>query len=409
MPSPQNDNYTAPSGALLRAGIAVPSEAPSWVVETAWQWTDIPGTRWSDYVKDDGTGIAPQITITDPGPDRTYLSNWSYSGPVYVPSRHEFWMWGGGHSNTTINLLTRYNLGSDSPSIAMLCGPTSEAARRTRCLTNYTSYLALGPYFVDGKPYCPHSYYNNIYLAGLETFISFGLKYIASSEDGVSMSGGAQGYFAVPAFQRDASNWQPAGTYADIPASTDAEGGPRVAGADGVSVYWWHQSGGLRKFNAATNTHSTIGGTGTRPFDPGPCCNNGADVSLHIDRDSGAGWQVKTCDLATGVQSTIAVSGYALPAGYQCFGVAYSAARDRYYAVWVNSAAYNNFGATVGSVLVTELHLTSSTTATAALKTMTGSAPTKCGSYTGLGYDDLYDCLLVAMDSRIPVKAIKVA
>ncbi|MEY2688371.1 MAG: hypothetical protein RL375_2569, partial [Pseudomonadota bacterium] len=87
---------------------------PSWLPATAWEWTSIPGTVWSDYMKADGTGIAPEITAADPGPTRAYTAQWDFGGPCYSKARHEFWMFGGGHAGTTINILTRWNLNTDS-------------------------------------------------------------------------------------------------------------------------------------------------------------------------------------------------------------------------------------------------------------------------------------------------------
>lgn len=381
---------------------------PLWIPSTAWQWASITGTRWSDYIKDDGTGLAPQVTAGDPGVSKTYGAVWDYSGPCYSKDRHEFWMFGGGHAGTTINILTRWNLNTDSPSVSMACAPSSEATRYAQALTNYTTYLANGPYFSDGKPYSPHSYYNNVFLDGIGEFLSFGIAGIATSVDGSTMGGTTANFLTIAAFPASGSDWRASDYYTDITSDTGADRGPRVVSADGLSVYYWADSGGLRKWRQPTDTHSTIGGTGTKPPNPGPCCNNGSDVSLHVERDSTSGWNVKTCDLSTGTQTTVTVSGYSIGTGLQCYGVEYVASTDTYITVWVDSTSYNGT-ASITLILVVELALTSSSAATATLKTMTGTAPTKCGSYCGMGFDPTFGVVLLAMDETTPIHCFKVA
>ncbi|MEY2688332.1 MAG: hypothetical protein RL375_2530, partial [Pseudomonadota bacterium] len=382
---------------------------PAWLPTTAWQWASITGTRWTDYIKDNGTGLAPQVTANDPGVSKTYGAVWDYSGPCYSKARHEFWMFGGGHAGTTINILTRWNLNTDSPSVSMMCAPSSESVRRTQALDNYTTYIANGPCFSDGKPYSPHSYYNNLYLDGVDQFMSFVIDGIATSADGSTMGGVTASFYTIAAFGRNDSTWLPANTYTDVVSSpAGANRGPRPISADGLSVYYWADSGGLRKWHQPTDTHSVIGGTGTKPPNPGPCCNNGSDVSLHIERDSTAGWNVKTCDLSTGTQTTVTVGGYSIGTGLQCYGVEYVSATDTYITVWVDSTSYNGT-ASITSILVVELELTSASAATATLKTMTGTAPTKCGSYCGMGYDPTFGVVLLAMDETTPIHCFKVA
>lgn len=409
MATPRADTYTAASGAAVYAGRPDPAAAPSWVPATAWQWTDVPGTRWDDYIRDDGAGLAPQITALDPGVTKSYSAVWEYSGPTYSVKNHEFWHFGGGHAGTTINILTKISLGN-TPAVAVACQPSTESVRRTQALTNYTTYVANGPYFSDGKPYSPHSYYNNVYLDSTDEFVSFCVAGVATSSDGSTMGGVTADFYDLAAFQRSATTWRAADSLADVAALSGVSRGPRVVSADGSKVYYWAATGGLRVYNRTTNAHAVVGGTDTPPNDtstPGVSCNDGTDVSLHITRDSGSGWQVKRCNLSTGVQTSVTVSGYALPTGYQCVGVVWSPEASKYIAVWVNSAAYNAPSGSVSSTLVTTLTMTGANTATAELKAMTGTGPTGCASYTGIGYD--YGCVLLNIDRRDPVKAIKVA
>lgn len=403
MASPVPDSYSCATGGAVYGGR---SGLPAWVPSTPLAWASIAGTVWSDSIKDNGTGLAPAVTAADPGVEKAYAATWSYSGPCYSKTRHEFWHFGGGHAGTTINILTKWSLGSDSPSVSMACAPSSESTRRVQALDNYATYWANGPFFSDGKPYSPHSYYNNLFLDGVDAFISFGLAGVASSSDGTTMGATAGNFNTLAAFQQGETAWRAPTYYADLPTATGIDRGPRVVSADGLNVYYWADSSGMRKWSSATNTHSIIGGTGTKPPNPGPCCNNGSDTSMHIERDSAAGWNVKTCDLSTGTQTTVTISGYAIGAGLQCYGVEYTGT-DKYTTVWVDSTAYNGT-ASITTLIVVELTVTSASSATAALKTLTGTGPTKCRSYCGMGYDPVYGVVLLAMDASTPVYCFKV-
>lgn len=394
----------APASSL--AGIYV----PSWVPATAWQWTDVPGTNWGAAIKMDGTGIAPAVTANDPGPDKNYIGCWAYSGPCYSRKRHEFWMFGGGHADSTINILTKVALNSDSPSVSMPCAPTTEANRRQRCLTEYLTYAAQGPRHVDGKPYSPHAYWNNLYLDASDEFISFALQATASSADGSNMTASPVNFLDVAAFPRDAANWSAVGTLADLPNVAGVGRSARVVSADGTKVYYWADSGGLRVYNRTSNTHSTIGGTATAPSEV--ACNNGADTSLHVVASSASGWQVKTCDLSTGVQTTISVSGDALPTTLSVWGLDYVDSLGAFVVLWVNADAYNGSpGAAANNVttlLVTTLAVTGSS-AVATNKTMTGTGPTHRTGFRGVAYDPTYNCVLLMPAYDQPIKCFKVS
>lgn len=387
---------------------------PAWVPATAWQWTDIPGSTWTDAVKTDGTGSsgAPQITTNDPGVEKFYASVWDYSGPCYSRKNHEWWHFGGGHAGTTINILTKTALHANSAVVSMVCAPTTEAIRRVRCFDERTNYFALGPYHTDGKPYSPHSYYNNLYLDGPDEFVSFGIAGVASSADGSTMGGPTGQYPDLAVFARGASNWSPANTRAPM-AAAPYQRGARVVSADGTKVHWWVEgasSGGMNVYNIATNAHSVVGGTAAAPTSI--ACNNGADVSLHLGLSSSSGWQVTRCDLSTGVQTTVTVTGDALPAGLSCIGLDYVPELGYYVVVWVNASAYNAGAAVtannVTQVLVCTLTVSGSS-AVATNRTLTGSAPTSCGAYRGVAYDPAYGCLLLNMSPIHPIKAVKLS
>jgi hypothetical protein len=179
-----------------------------------------------------------------------------------------------------------------------------------------------------------------------------------------------------------------------------------LVAADGSAIYYWPDGYGLYKYTFSTNAHTAIGGTSARP---GPvACNNGSDVSLHINRGSDSGIIAKLCNLSTGVQTTLTVSGDTLPTGLICYGVEYVASLGKYVSVWINSAAWNTPSATISSIYVVTLTVSGSA-ATAAVQTMTGTAPTKAGSYCGMGYDPTYGCVLLHMDRTQLIEAFKVS
>lgn len=405
MVTPRPNIISVASGGTVRAGRA--AAVPSWVPATAWQWADVPGTRWTDAVKSDGTGVAP--SLVGGGALGGYESVWDYSGPVYSRANHEFWMFGGGHAGTTVNILTTTTLGA-SPAVTMACAPSSVETRSG--VFNSASYLAGNGYWPDGKPYSPHSYENNLFVDARGEFVSFCLEYVASSADGTSIGGGAQGFKRIPAFASGGSAWLPAGTYADVPligfpAEDDLRRGPRVVSADGAAVYYWAEGRGLRKFTFAANTHSAVGGTTARPGTVS-CLMPGGASSLHVDRDSGPGVVLKTCNLTTGAQAALTVSGDTLPSGLVVYGIEYVASIDKYVAVWVDSTAFNSEAATISSIYVVTYSVSGST-ATAQNKPMTGTAPTKCGSICGMGFDPVYGCVLLNLSRSQLIKAFKVA
>lgn len=383
---------------------------PSWVPATAWHWTDVPNSTWTNHVKNDGTGVAPQITALDPGPNKSYTATWEYSGPVYSRKHHEFWHFGGGHAATTINLLTRINLGKDTPDVTMVSAPTSESDRRAWCFDS-ANLLSTAYFPVDGKPYSPHSYWNNLYSDSRDEFISFGIAGIASSSDGTTMGGGTLSFNDIAGHQRDAAAWRAEDYYLNIPTyieSAYANRGPRLLSADGQSIYYWPDGFGLRRYDFATNSHNNIGGTTLQPSGALTLMPDGTK-SLHVGLDSTAGYGVKLCDLSTGVQTSVTTTGDALPAGLRCYGVEYVATLNKYVAVWVNTASYNAPAATISTLVVATIELTGPTTAVAVVKTTTGTGPTVCASYRGMGFDPAFGCLLLAMSPTYPVKALKVA
>jgi hypothetical protein len=132
-------DFTAPTARsdYRRGGVSL--TLPSWVPSTTWQWSPITGSRWSDYIVDAGNAVV----VAADGPAagyETYLNCWAYSGPAYSQRRHELYMFGGGHTAGTLNLLTRYLLNTSSPSVDVAEPSTSASVRTAE--TSSGSYTA---------------------------------------------------------------------------------------------------------------------------------------------------------------------------------------------------------------------------------------------------------------------------
>lgn len=421
MASPVSDSYSTATGGSIYGGR---SGLPAWIPATAWQWTDVPGTNWDTYLKTDGTGIAPIVTAADPGPSRNYATTWIYSGPAYSRKNHEFWMFGGGHAGTTINIVTKYNLHKDSPDVSVVCAATTEAMRDEYCnVDNYASYYNVNAYWPDGKPYSPHSYTNNIYVDSTDEFVSFGHTATAGSADGGnSMSGPAAGLTgSIPALSRSAGNWQAPGSYSSFPAAvTDYQGdrGARAVSADGSMIYYLVSNTnspryGLNKYTISTKVHAHIGGT-VAVFDGQRCSEEHDGVILVMDAEMASGWRGYLTNVTTGAKTdvTFTHSGTAINASAYLFDLVWIAALGYYVAVWVYpTAGINGPGPdnSMSSIVLARVEMTSANTANTSPIAITGTAPNRLSAYRGAAYDPLYGCLLLALDYASPIKAIKVA
>lgn len=388
---------------------------PAWVPTAAWEWTDIPGTRWLDYVKNDGTGVdgAPAITNLDPGPSRSYEATWDFSGPCYSHKNHEVWMFGGGHAGTTINILTKYNLHKNVPDVTVVSPPTPEAMRRKYALApNHLTYPKK-VYWPDGKPYSPHSYTNSFYVDALDEWFQFGVSACASSVDGVNMSGPGVGGFNVVGYPRNGSYRQP-DYWAPIPASGDGvTRGYRSIASDQSGIYYWSRNGasGLRKFTFATNSYEFIDGAIppelSRPSDE----HDG--VVFHCGTDIRRGWNGKFCDVTTGAMTTVAFTGPALPvAANYLLEVIWIASKGYYVTVWINSSAVDwgatNVDGNLTTIVVATVTPTGASTATVEIRAISGSAPTRNTVIRGAFYDSTYGCLILPISYANNIKAVKV-
>lgn len=397
---------------------------PSWVPTVAWEWTDIPGTNWSLQVKDDGTGSSGARSVSaDPGA-ASYSILWGeYNAPCYSPNRKEIYMFGGGHAQSTNNILTKYILATDSPYVTVACAPSSSTTLNNEFYGGISAYpLASLHFATDGKPYSPHSYRNNFYLDSVDLFVCAPIYTCATpSIEGVpgsGIGGASAGSNVVATWSQATNEWLSSSYFQAFPAGSDAlpsaGGGPRFAAADGSGIYYWRSDTYLGKLEAATRTHSTIGGSGT-PFSEANQyysrqADDGTGRALVLGNSNTSSWQARLLNLSTGaVSSELTVSGDSLPSALTIVDLVWVPAHNYFVSVWVDTAAKGSQSVSITTIIVATLTITSSTTATASIKTMTGTPPVRCGAYKGVFYDPDYDCLLYCCNYDELAKAIKVS
>lgn len=388
---------------------------PGWVPSKTWQWVNVGiNSTWTNYVKNDGSGIAPALLPDEPSYLKSYAAQWDYSSPAYSRKHHEIWMFGGGHKATTINLVTKWNLHKDTPDVSVACEATTHAIRKANLLAFANTQGDGKVYFSDGKPYSPHSYTNNQYSDATDEFISFGLGAMMSPGANHDGAGGGWSSNAIPTLQRT-GNWRMDGYYPPSKASNEADlnpaYGPRFMSADGMTIYYWLDSNagnGLYKFNLASKKHTTIGGglppRGARHADEG----NGRALVLGR-ADNGGAWLAKFVNLSTGQLTDITVKGDALPSGMGIYDLAWCPNKGYYVSVWFNSTAMYNSGAAINAITVATITPIDANTASASVKAMTGTGPSRFGAFRGAFYDPTYGCVIVVTHHSEPVKAFKIA
>lgn len=411
---------SATLGSLSASGGMAGGTMPAWYPATAWEWTDVTGTIWNDYVKGDGTGVAPVVTATDPGPDKNYLSQWPFGGPAYSKARHEFWMFGGGHAQTTINAVSRYVLDSDTPFVDMPCVPSTESLRRTEALTpNYSTYAA-SAYWSDGKPHSPHSYLSNIYVDALDEFLCFGQSACAGSSDGgATLQGDSTGGSGILTLSR-AGVWQSAGYHTAFPSDVIAYQGNRYLRSmseDGLKIYYWVGNGfsprtGLNVYDLVAKTHTHIGGANYD--DAYRVTEAHSGKVLLCDNTQTSGWVGRFINLTTGAATAITfnVIGSALPSAAGMFDLMWIPDQGYYLAVWLTGpwAAWPNNAGSITGVYVSKITPTGSNTADVETLTIAAGdgAPTRGGALRGAYYDPTYECVMCCFGPYTPIKAIKV-
>ncbi len=394
---------------------------PSWVPTTAWQWTDVPGTNWGLQVKDDGTGSSGAPSSSAYPGSRAYSATWgSFNAPCYSAARHEIYMFGGGHADSVVNILTKYILNTNSPSVTVACQPTAASDVSTE-FSSLSYPLADMHFATDAKPYSVHSYRNNFYFDALDLFLCVPLYAAAyptsPGTPGTNITGPTTGAGGTPGtvatWSRNSGSWLSSTYFQTFPAGTEtlpsAPSGPRFMAYDGSCIYYWRADRGLCKLDATTRMHSTIGGSTSGLQYYSRQADNGSGSALILGATSTTTWKARLVNLSTGsISAELTVSGSSLPSALTIVDLVYVPAHGYFVSVWVDNPAWGSTTASISTIVVATITLTSSTTATASIKPMTGTPPVRCGAYRGVFYDASYDCVLYACNYNELVKAIKV-
>jgi hypothetical protein len=377
---------------------------PSWVPSTAWQWTQISGTQWDTVMS--VAGGAPSQTGDPESSD--YNTQWDFGGVAYSPKNHELWLFGGGHNGTTINALSRWSLGTSSPSVSMMCAPTPVATRLADWNAGAATWEAAAFHTAGGgaeaRPKSPHAYLNNRYFDDIDEFISLGLAAVDNP------SGAVTRYFACPSFPRSGSAWRAQGYFPDI--ENAGTYGPQNAcvfeSYDRAAVYYAGYNSPLYKITSA-GVKSTIGSSLGDVYRAHGCAQS-LTQALTVggtDASNPQGYRAKFINLTTGVATTVTVSGYAWPANFQYFGLVWSSTPGKYIALLLDEGAGNPIS--IDGLRIVTLEPTGASTMTAANVTLTGTAPTHFKLSTAMHIDEAYGVLLFAMTPTQPLFAIKVS
>jgi hypothetical protein len=253
------------------AGTLPPEGAPTWVNDLVpWTWTNIPSSTFSDYMKNDGTGIAPAhgapVHVND---NAQYRHLWADSGPVYSASNHELYLWGGGHSGTSSNILVRWNLNQNSPDMEVCVQPTPRATRAAEVdqqnqpndvPPNSTYQDANGGYYSDGNPYAFHSFMSVNFLDATDDLMTTVMAF------GNSAVKGGITWFPAPGWHRGDATWRADGYWPDWPPQLKIDGNAADQCITFMSyardaVYTMGGTGRpMMKLDATTRTYTAIGG-----------------------------------------------------------------------------------------------------------------------------------------------------
>lgn len=214
MASPVGDSYSAASGATIYAGRNAPSAGPAWAANAPLNaWMEIPGTS--------GAGGTPID---------------SYSGWAKLPNARLGIAAAGGHTDGTKNSVAVIDLLVDSPAWQEVCAQSPA----------HTYEVA---YENDGKPASCHTYYSEIYVPARSRMMRFGAY-------AVSITGNTH-FPTVDGFNLATNTWDPAGTYANVPAGGY---GQAISDAGLVLLMW-----GSQLYNPVTGavTSVSVGGATT--------------------------------------------------------------------------------------------------------------------------------------------------
>lgn len=372
---------------------------PTWVsgITTPWTLTSIAGTRWEDVMKSDGTGIAA-VSSADPVQSYEYYRQWDFSSPAWSPKNHEFWMIGGGHNATSLNTLTRFNLGKDSPDVTIVSAQTAQATRISD-YDNASLYDSLGGYHSDNKPKSPHSYQNNNYFDDIDEFVMVRLAAVDHLITDIA------GYPDIAGFARGASEWRAPKYWPDVPAD-GASGIAQLCfpSFDRASVYYAAENGGaLRKLVGATKALTSLGGYLNWTANAYGA-DNGAGKALVLGGGFAGAFQARFINLSNGAETAVSTTGASWPSGYNYRGLAWCPPLSAWVAVAISGTSTNVTGAKFF-----KLTETGATTLDAVEVAVSGTVPASTPAVRGLYWDNDYSVLLWVAGYADTIKAMKVS
>jgi hypothetical protein len=382
---------------------------PSWVPSTAWQYVDIPGTRFDDYAKVDGTGILPAAYVPNNANTggitlvANYSSMYAFGGACYSPKNHEMWIFGGGHDATTANCVLKWRLGQNSPDIVAITQPTTLVIQNAQF---GTAGYASNAYWSDGQPHVAHMYRNLQYLDTIDELIGVSLTYGSGS----TLQGDAISWPDIPGLPRGSTTWRSAGYWPNI-SDESGYGAPAdmlcFPAFDQSAVYWSHASGPLRKLDATTKTITAYGTGLDYTFKALGAARHDQTVALVVGGNyTTADWNARMVDLTTGVAIAQTVVGMAWDTNSDWRDLIWCDSLGCWIA-WLASVPNN----TLAYSHIVKLTITGTNQLTATEVTTTGTGHTTSGGSGGRGlyWDSQYSCLILAGWGSANLKALKVS
>jgi hypothetical protein len=381
------------------SGAAPLSRVPTWVPAAPWQWKEIPGTRFSDYVKNDGSGIAPPHGASiDRGDHAEYFHIYADGGPVYSAKNHELYLIGGGHAATSNNILVRWRLHKDAPDMDVAAKPTPRDVRAAEVNTPAYRDLKNG-FYSDGKPIAFHAYHNVQYLDAIDELVVTALMATNSSKFG----SGSPSYLVGAGWSRS-SGWRPKKYWPDTPREP-INSDPIAAvfqSPASDAIYSMRGAGPLRKLDGRTRQWSIIGPnlTGATYDNKGAIDPNTGKALLLGNTNRKGTYGARFIDTVAGGETPVAVTG-APYSGKHITDVAWV----ELLGGWV--AFYAGIYKLTQWQLILFKH-TDEKTVNAVDITPPG-APTELTQRTGMFYDPGYRCLIFSGSYKSNLRVIKVA
>ena len=239
---------------------------PAWVRSARAQpntWRDIPGTRFMEMFKDNGSGVDAVGTRIPPSGDahvggrNTYYNTFAYGGPGHSRKRHEMYAHGSGHAAGTMNHVAAWRLGKDVPDMVLLSPSTPPEVRQADYDTRSPVPMPQKAYHSDGKPIGSHVYSNLQYVEDSDELLVVTLENCNRTITGLLRLGD------IAAFKRSSGvdlggdgRWRPPNTW---PSITEFESSDRLIcqSLDRKSLYFRFgdgkgQDARLRKLNFQT-------------------------------------------------------------------------------------------------------------------------------------------------------------